>query len=94
MVIPAVATAATAAAAGLAVTKGPDVLKKLNLQRPEVSCREEEMLLNGAYLVSDRPWFEAELRELAGEYFDSGVELELMGPWPPYNFVSAELGAA
>jgi len=67
---------------------------RLNLQQPEVSGREEEMLLNGAYLVSDRPWFEAELRELAGEHFDSGVELELTGPWPPYNFVPAELGAA
>jgi gas vesicle protein GvpL/GvpF len=67
---------------------------RLNLQRPEVSGRDEEMLLNGAYLVSDQPAFGRELRELADEHRDSGVELELTGPWPPYNFVPAELGAA
>lgn len=40
VVIPAVATAATAAAAGLAVTKGPDVLKKL---KGEVGKEGEEI---------------------------------------------------
>ena len=65
---------------------------QLSLQRPEVSGREEEMLFNGAYLVEDRARFERELASLAGEHAESGVELELTGPWPPYNFVPADLG--
>jgi hypothetical protein len=64
----------------------------LDLQRPELSGRDEEMLFNGAYLVEDRARFEQELAALAGEYRESGVELELTGPWPPYNFVPEELG--
>lgn len=67
---------------------------QLNLQRPEVTGRDEEMLFNGAYLVADRARFERALGNLADEYRDHGVELELTGPWPPYNFVPAELGAA
>jgi hypothetical protein len=66
---------------------------RLGLQRPEVSGREEEMVFNGAYLVADRPRFEEELAALAADYRESGLELELTGPWPSYNFVPAELGA-
>jgi gas vesicle protein GvpL/GvpF len=66
----------------------------LALQRPELSGREEEMLFNGAYLVSDAARFEQELTQLADEHRDEGVEIELTGPWPPYNFVPAELGAS
>jgi hypothetical protein len=67
---------------------------QLNLQRPEVTGREDEMLFNAAYLVGDQARFEQELAALAGEYRESGVELELTGPWPPYNFVPRELGAS
>ena len=67
---------------------------QLNLQRPEVTGRDEEMLFNAAYLVADRARFERELGELAAEYRESGIELELTGPWPPYNFVPAELGSS
>lgn len=63
----------------------------LDLQRPELSGRSDEMVLNGAYLVSDRPGFERELATLAGDLSKRGLELELTGPWPPYNFVSEEL---
>jgi len=63
----------------------------LDLQRPELSGRDGEMVLNGAYLVSDRPGFERELVALAEELSQRGLELELTGPWPPYNFVSEEL---
>ena len=62
-------------------------------QRPEVSGREEEMVLNGAYLVADRSRFEHALAGLARERREEGVELELTGPWPPYNFVPEELGS-
>jgi gas vesicle protein GvpL/GvpF len=65
----------------------------LDLQRPELSGRNDEMVLNGAYLVSDRPGFERELAALAAELSKRGIELELTGPWPPYNFVAEELRA-
>jgi hypothetical protein len=65
---------------------------QLPLQRPEVSGREEEMLFNGAYLVEGRTAFERELATLAEQHRVDGVEVELTGPWPPYNFVPAGLG--
>jgi gas vesicle protein GvpL/GvpF len=52
------------------------------------------MLFNGAYLVEDRARFEEALAALAEDYRESGIELELTGPWPPYNFVPSELGRA
>jgi len=63
----------------------------LPLQSREVSGRDREMLFNGAYLVGDRERFEEELAEAALEVRENGVELELTGPWPPYNFVPEEL---
>ena len=63
----------------------------LRPQSTEASGHEQEMVLNGAYLVGDRERFEAALiaaaRERRGE-----LAFELTGPWPPYNFVPAELG--
>jgi len=67
---------------------------QLNLQRPEVTGRDEEMVFNGAYLVADSAQFEQVLGKLADEHRETGVEFELTGPWPPYNFVPVELGAA
>lgn len=66
----------------------------LALQRPELSGHEEEMLFNGAYLVGDRDAFERVLAQVWRDYRDGGVKLELTGPWPPYNFVPAELGSS
>ena len=67
----------------------------LALQPPDVSGREEEMIFHGAYLVgADERKFEAVLGSLAAEYRDAGVEFELTGPWPPYNFVPEELQAS
>ena len=62
------------------------------LQRPEVTGREAEMFLNGAYLVhpESEPGFRGTLAELESIYGPHGVEYELTGPWPPYNFVEAE----
>ena len=66
----------------------------LPLQAPELSGREEEMVFNGAYLVTaDRVAFEEALASLGRDLRDDGVDLELTGPWPPYNFVPEELGA-
>ena len=64
----------------------------LDLQSREVSGRDAEMVFNGSYLVADRAAFEAALGAAAHER--EGVELELTGPWPPYNFVPGELGRA
>jgi hypothetical protein len=62
------------------------------LQRPEVSGRPGEMFLNAAYLVftDGAEAFRSTLRELQSSHVADGVEYELTGPWPPYNFVAAE----
>ena len=64
---------------------------KLNpLQPRELTNRDERMLLNGVYLVDDRASseFADVAAALQSEYAADGVELELTGPWPPYNFVN------
>jgi hypothetical protein len=67
----------------------------LALQAAEVSGRENEMIFHGAYLVGpDEPAFKNALASLAAEYRDAGVDFELTGPWPPYNFVPMELQAS
>jgi|SRR5947208_1450263 len=60
-------------------------------QRPELSGRRERMLLNGAYLVAAEreQAFADAVENLGAELVGDGVELELTGPWPPYNFADA-----
>lgn len=60
------------------------------LQRAEVHGRDARMLLNGAYLVQrerERD-FDETVGALREQWGPSGFELDLTGPWPPYNFVS------
>jgi len=59
-------------------------------QDPQLSGREETMLLNGAYLVAEdrREEFVAAVDALRGE----GIEMQLTGPWAPYSFTSVDLG--
>jgi hypothetical protein len=66
------------------------------LQRPEASGRTSEMLLNGVYLVEDAATeaFHAAVKALEAEYGTVGFEIELTGPWPPYNFVKSSIEAA
>jgi len=53
----------------------------------ELTGRDEQMLLNGAYLVPDGDeTFAAEVARLAEEQLGAGITFELTGPWPPYNF--------
>ncbi|WP_248961560.1 GvpL/GvpF family gas vesicle protein [Sphaerisporangium perillae] len=61
-------------------------------QDPQLSGREEWMLLNGAYLVDEerREEFAATLEALRGP----GVQLELTGPWAPYSFTALEAAGA
>ncbi len=64
------------------------------LHGKEITGREEEMILNGAYLVrrDQVVAFRAELGDLAEEYRALGFIHELSGPWPPYNFAQARSG--
>jgi hypothetical protein len=66
-----------------------DGAKANPLQPREVSGRDADMFLNGAYLVaSERQGeFGDVLTELDAEFGPSGALYELTGPWPPYNFV-------
>jgi hypothetical protein len=65
-------------------------------QRPEASGHSGDMILNGVYLVQDaaRAKFDQELHELQAQFGELGMELELSGPWPAYNFVPGTIGAA
>jgi hypothetical protein len=59
-------------------------------QDRRISGRATEMILNGAYLLprGETESFAAFVEEQDRRH---GLELELTGPWPPYNFV-AEAG--
>jgi hypothetical protein len=66
------------------------------LQRPEASGHAGDMVLNGVYLVSDdgAHAFHEEVHALQSELEAGGIELVATGPWPAYNFVPGEIGAA
>ncbi|WP_228645708.1 GvpL/GvpF family gas vesicle protein [Microtetraspora sp. AC03309] len=53
-------------------------------QDPQLSGRDEWMVLNGAYLVDENrgPDFAA----LVSRFREQGTDVELSGPWPPYSF--------
>jgi hypothetical protein len=55
----------------------------------EGSGEDVRMLVNGAFLVgSDRVGAFLRVTEnLAGRYRETGVTLDVTGPWPPYDFV-------
>jgi hypothetical protein len=68
---------------------------RLPPQDPGLSRRAGQMVLNGAYLVhrSRGPEFVAVARELGERHRGIGLEVEVSGPWAPYNFVTpAEAG--
>jgi len=66
------------------------------VQRPEMSGRTGEMVLNGVYLVGveAEPRFHAQVRALGQEFAPLGLDLEATGPWPAYNFIPGTIGAA
>jgi len=57
-------------------------------QDAALSGRKEQMLLNGAYLVShaDEVRFLGLAAEIADSSLPSGLLVEVSGPWPAYNF--------
>jgi len=59
-------------------------------QDAALSGRSEQMLLNGAYLVSraDQRRFLELVDEIADSPLAKGLLLEVSGPWPAYNFAS------
>ncbi|GAA2882070.1 GvpL/GvpF family gas vesicle protein [Streptosporangium fragile] len=61
-------------------------------QDPQLSGRDDWMVLNGAYLVEEERGeeFTAAVDALRGQ----GVEVELTGPWAPYSFTAMDLGTA
>jgi len=60
-------------------------------QPKELSGREEQMLLNAAYLVRrGDETLAQEIASLRAEHAMSGYAFELTGPWPPYNFVGED----
>ncbi len=63
-------------------------------QTPQEHGHKDEMFLNAAYLIADDTWhdFRAALDGLAASYGQVGFEIELTGPWPPYNFADAASG--
>lgn len=65
---------------------------KLNpVQPPELTGRDEPMVFNGVYLVDDVALedFTSTFRALESDFAEKGLELELTGPWTPYNFVNS-----
>jgi hypothetical protein len=57
------------------------------VQQPDPES-PRRMILNGAYLVDGgaEPRFREALGEVERAYAGDGVDFELTGPWPPYNF--------
>jgi gas vesicle protein GvpL/GvpF len=79
--------AAIAAAAHQSLAAVADDAVVNRPQARELTGRDEQMLLNGAYLVADGDErFAAEVALLAEEQAATGLIFELTGPWPPYNF--------
>jgi len=62
---------------------------KVNKVLPkEVTEREEEMVLNAAFLVRKKriESLNNAVKNLREKYADKGLGFDLTGPWPPYNF--------
>jgi hypothetical protein len=64
------------------------------LQRPEITGHDAVMVMNASYLVASeqRADFDRRVVALRDPMLERGLELELTGPWPPYNFVPASIG--
>jgi hypothetical protein len=66
-------------------------LQKQEATQPlEFTRASQKMLLNGAYLVAEEQLeaFQGTVHNLNVRYETYGLTYELMGPWPPYSFVT------
>ena len=69
--------------------KGLSLEGRINKLLPkEVTEREDDMVLNSAFLVdkSKVAQFIQATDELKAKYNDKGFNFDCTGPWPPYNF--------
>ena len=64
--------------------------KEEAIQRVEFARKSQKMLLNGAYLVATEQLeaFQGTVHNLNARYETYGLTYELIGPWPPYSFVT------
>ncbi len=64
--------------------------KQEAIQRVEFTRESQKMLLNGAYLVAEEQLeaFQGTVHNLNARYETYGLTYELIGPWPPYSFVT------
>lgn len=55
----------------------------------ELTDRNEDMILNSACLIEmgSAEFFKGDVKRVSEEFGKRGFELEITGPWPPYNFV-------
>lgn len=63
---------------------------KLNKTLPQkLTGKKTEMVLNAAYLVERKMTvrFGRQAQKLRAQYESLGLDLEITGPWPPYNFI-------
>ena len=59
-----------------------------NILPKEVTEKDEDMVLNAAFLINNKriKEFENVLAYLKTKYADKGLIFDCTGPWPPYNF--------
>ena len=59
-----------------------------NILPKEVTEKNEDMVLNAAFLLSNKRIsdFENVLAYLKTKYAGKGLIFDCTGPWPPYNF--------
>ncbi|MFY9259539.1 MAG: GvpL/GvpF family gas vesicle protein [Gallionella sp.] len=71
-----------------ALLSGAEASSALRCHAQSITGRTDRMIYNTAFLLSDAALanFQAALAEQKMTYQDSGLTLELKGPWPPYNF--------
>lgn len=66
------------------------------IQNSELPGHRGRLVMNGVYLVEREATeaFHQEVEELEQRFSSLGLELLRTGPWPPYNFVPGDVGAA
>lgn len=59
-----------------------------NILPKEVTEKQEDMVLNAAFLINNKriKEFQNVLEYLKTKYTDKGLIFDCTGPWPPYNF--------
>ena len=66
------------------------------IQSSDLPGRQGRLVMNGVYLVEREATeaFHQEVEALEQRFASLGLDLLRTGPWPPYNFVPGDVGAA